>query len=120
MDRLYGKQEGNAKPPETSGDLVRGLRLSYCGPFPLCMYYVCENHTRTLYSAPCVHSSVYSALCTVLHRARARVCTVRAPARARARAHRARAHEPKAQHLYYVCEEKHSHGVETDLRETPK
>ena len=49
------------------------------------MYYVCENHTRTLYSAPCVHSSVYSALCTVLHRARARVCTVRA-ARAHARA----------------------------------
>ena len=92
MDRLYGKQEGNAKPPETSGDLVRGLRLSYCGPFPLCMYYVCENHTRTLYSAPCVHSSVYSALCTVVRRARVHRA-------------RARAHEPKAQHLYFVCEE---------------
>ena len=86
---------------KTSGDLVRGLRLPYCAPFPLCMYYVCEKHKHTLYSAPCVYSSVYSALCAVLRRERARAPCARARVRARARAH-----EPKAQHLYYVCEEK--------------
>ena len=94
MDRLYGKQKGNAKPPETSGetsgDLVRGLRLSYCGPFPLCMYYVCEKHKHTLYSASYVHSSVYSALCTVVRRARVHRARARACARARARARAAR------------------------------
>ena len=75
------------KPPgnlgETSGDLVRGLRLPYCGPFLLCMYYVCEKHKHTLYSASCVHSSVYSALCTVLRRARAPCARPRVRARAR-------------------------------------
>ena len=65
------------------------------------MYYVCEKHKHTLYSAPCVYSSVYSALCAVLRRERARARVHRARARACARAH-----EPKAKHLYYVCEAK--------------